>query len=59
MLRAARQPERVMVDCSHDNSEKDPARQPLVAAVVAQPSGGRGFHSFPAASVTTLLLTLA
>ena len=35
VLRAARQRERVMIDCSHDNSEKDPARQAVVAADVA------------------------
>ena len=35
VLRAASLPERVMIDCSHDNSHKDPARQPVVAAEVA------------------------
>ena len=35
VLRAAGLPERVMIDCSHDNSGKDPSRQPLVAADVA------------------------
>ena len=34
-LRAAGLPERVIIDASHDNSGKDPARQPLVAADVA------------------------
>jgi 3-deoxy-7-phosphoheptulonate synthase len=34
-LRAAGLPERVVVDVSHDNSGKDAARQPLVAADVA------------------------
>ncbi len=34
-LRAAGLPERLMIDASHDNSGKDPARQPLVAASVA------------------------
>lgn len=41
VLRSAGLPERVMIDCSHDNSEKDPARQLAVAANVAdQLSGG-------------------
>jgi 3-deoxy-7-phosphoheptulonate synthase len=41
LLRSAGLPERVMVDCSHDNSGKDPARQPAVAADVgAQIAGG-------------------
>jgi 3-deoxy-7-phosphoheptulonate synthase len=35
LLRAASLPERVMIDLSHDNSGKDPERQPAVAAVVA------------------------
>ncbi|MFL5866126.1 MAG: 3-deoxy-7-phosphoheptulonate synthase [Thermoleophilaceae bacterium] len=35
MLRAARLPERVVVDVSHDNSGKDADRQPLVAEDVA------------------------
>ncbi|MGO9750621.1 MAG: 3-deoxy-7-phosphoheptulonate synthase [Solirubrobacteraceae bacterium] len=35
LLRAAGLPERVMVDLSHDNSGKDPYRQPAVAAAVA------------------------
>jgi 3-deoxy-7-phosphoheptulonate synthase len=35
LLRAASLPERVMIDLSHDNSGKDPDRQPEVAAVVA------------------------
>lgn len=35
-LRAAGLPEQVMVDCSHANSRKDPARQTEVATVVAQ-----------------------
>ncbi len=35
VLRAAGLPERVMVDSSHDNSGKDPSRQPAVAADVA------------------------
>ena len=40
-LRAAGLPERVVVDASHDNSGKDPARQPeVVADVAAQVSGG-------------------
>jgi 3-deoxy-7-phosphoheptulonate synthase len=41
LLRTAGLPERVMVDCSHDNSGKDPSRQPQVAeAVGAQIAGG-------------------
>ncbi len=36
LLRRAGLPERVVVDVSHDNSRKDPARQPLVAADVAR-----------------------
>jgi 3-deoxy-7-phosphoheptulonate synthase len=32
LLRASGLPERVMIDVSHDNSAKDPARQPAVAA---------------------------
>jgi 3-deoxy-7-phosphoheptulonate synthase len=35
LLRAARLPERVVIDVSHDNSRKDAARQPDVAADVA------------------------
>jgi 3-deoxy-7-phosphoheptulonate synthase len=34
-LGAAGLPERVVIDASHDNSGKDPARQPPVAADVA------------------------
>jgi 3-deoxy-7-phosphoheptulonate synthase len=34
LLRGAGLPERVMIDVSHDNSGKDPNRQPLVAADV-------------------------
>jgi 3-deoxy-7-phosphoheptulonate synthase len=36
MLRAAGLPERAMIDFSHDNSGKDPERQPDVAAEVAR-----------------------
>ena len=36
VLRAAGLPERVMIDCSHDNSGKDATRQPAVAARVAE-----------------------
>ncbi|MCA9595914.1 MAG: 3-deoxy-7-phosphoheptulonate synthase [Myxococcales bacterium] len=40
-LRAAGLPEKIVVDCSHGNSEKDPARQPLVAReCVRQVVGG-------------------
>jgi len=35
LLRDASLPERVMIDLSHDNSDKDPARQPAVAAALA------------------------
>jgi 3-deoxy-7-phosphoheptulonate synthase len=35
LLRASNLPERVMIDLSHDNSGKDPGRQPAVAAAVA------------------------
>ncbi len=42
-LRAAGLPERVVVDASHDNSGKDPERQPAVVADVAgQVAGGNG-----------------
>jgi 3-deoxy-7-phosphoheptulonate synthase len=36
LLRAEGLPERVMIDLSHDNSGKDPERQPAVAAAVAE-----------------------
>ena len=36
LLRAAGLPERMMVDLSHDNSNKDPERQPEVANAIAQ-----------------------
>jgi len=35
LLRSAGLPERVMIDLSHDNSAKQPERQPIVAAAVA------------------------
>jgi 3-deoxy-7-phosphoheptulonate synthase len=42
LLRAASLPERVMIDLSHDNSGKDPERQPAVAdAVAGQISAGQ------------------
>jgi 3-deoxy-7-phosphoheptulonate synthase len=42
LLRSAGLPERVMIDLSHDNSGKDPARQPPVAAAVgAQIASGQ------------------
>jgi 3-deoxy-7-phosphoheptulonate synthase len=42
LLRAASLPERLMIDLSHDNSGKDPERQPAVAAAVAgQVAGGQ------------------
>ena len=40
LLRAAGLPERVMVDLSHDNSGKDPARQPAVATSIADQIAG-------------------
>jgi 3-deoxy-7-phosphoheptulonate synthase len=41
VLRGAGLPERVMIDLSHENSGKDPDRQPAVgAAVAAQVAGG-------------------
>jgi 3-deoxy-7-phosphoheptulonate synthase len=43
LLRAARFPERVVIDASHDNSGKDHRRQPLAAADVGeQIAGGSG-----------------
>lgn len=39
-LTAAGLPARVLVDCSHANSGKDPARQPLVAAELAERIAG-------------------
>jgi len=36
LLRAAGLPERLVIDVSHDNSAKDPHRQPIVAANVSQ-----------------------
>ena len=40
-LRTAGLPERVVIDASHDNSDKDPDRQPLVTAAIAdQVAGG-------------------
>jgi 3-deoxy-7-phosphoheptulonate synthase len=38
-LRAAGLPERLVVDASHDNSGKDPVRQPVVGAEIAQQIG--------------------
>lgn len=43
LLRKARLPETLMVDCSHANSGKDPERQPEVArSVCAQRTAGNG-----------------
>jgi 3-deoxy-7-phosphoheptulonate synthase len=39
-LRAAGLPERVVIDVSHDNSGKDPARQPIAADDVARQIAG-------------------
>jgi 3-deoxy-7-phosphoheptulonate synthase len=36
LLRDAGLPQRVMIDCSHDNSDKRPERQPQVAAAVGE-----------------------
>ena len=36
LLRTAGLPERMMIDLSHENSGKDPARQPVVAEAVAE-----------------------
>jgi 3-deoxy-7-phosphoheptulonate synthase len=35
-LRSAGLPERVMIDCSHDNSDKHPERQPQIASAVGE-----------------------
>ncbi len=40
LLRAVGLPERLMIDLSHDNSGKDPDRQPIVAADVGQQIAG-------------------
>ncbi len=40
-IRAGGLPERLVIDCSHDNSGKDYRRQPSVASEVAAPGGGR------------------
>jgi 3-deoxy-7-phosphoheptulonate synthase len=40
LLEGARLPRRVMIDLSHDNSGKDPERQPLVAADVGEQIAG-------------------
>jgi len=40
LLRASGLPERVMIDLSHDNSGKDPNRQPAVAAAVGREIAG-------------------
>jgi 3-deoxy-7-phosphoheptulonate synthase len=43
LLRRAGLPERLVIDVSHDNSRKDPARQPIVAEDVArQVAAGNG-----------------
>ena len=42
LLQAARLPARLMVDCSHGNSGRDPLRQPVVAAdIAAQVAAGQ------------------
>ncbi len=40
LLRRVGLPERLMVDASHDNSHKDPSRQPAVAADIAEQIAG-------------------
>jgi 3-deoxy-7-phosphoheptulonate synthase len=40
MLRTNQLPPYVMIDCSHANSGKDPARQPTVANAIAAQIGG-------------------
>jgi 3-deoxy-7-phosphoheptulonate synthase len=40
LLRASQLPERVMIDLSHDNSGKQPERQPAVAAAVGEQVAG-------------------
>jgi 3-deoxy-7-phosphoheptulonate synthase len=40
LLEATQLPRRVMIDCSHDNSGKDPDRQPAVAADVGKQIAG-------------------
>jgi 3-deoxy-7-phosphoheptulonate synthase len=46
LLDKARQPSRLMVDCSHANSNKDPSRQPEVAAAVAAQIAAGSEHIF-------------
>jgi 3-deoxy-7-phosphoheptulonate synthase len=40
LLRKAKLPERLMIDTSHANSGKDPARQPEVASAIARQIAG-------------------
>ena len=40
LLKAAKLPQRVMIDLSHDNSGKQPERQPAVASAVAEQVAG-------------------
>lgn len=54
VLRAARLPAAILVDCSHDNSDKKPERQPeVLRSVVAQVIGGR--HSLIGAMIESNL----
>ncbi|MGH2875451.1 MAG: 3-deoxy-7-phosphoheptulonate synthase [Solirubrobacteraceae bacterium] len=55
LLRGAGLPERVMIDLSHDNSGKDPERQPAVAADVARQVAG-GERAIVGAMLESFLL---
>ncbi len=55
LLRKAGLPERVMIDFSHDNSRKDPDRQPLVAADVAEQLAG-GTRTISGVMIESFLL---
>jgi 3-deoxy-7-phosphoheptulonate synthase len=55
LLRQAELPERVMVDFSHDNSGKDAARQPVVAAEVGRQIAG-GNHAIVGVMLESFLV---
>ncbi len=55
LLRAAGLPERVMIDLSHDNSGKDPERQPAVADAVAEQIAA-GNHALVGVMLESFLL---
>ena len=55
LLRAAGLPERAMIDFSHDNSNKDPFRQPSVAADVGRQIAG-GNRAIVGAMVESFLV---